>query len=116
MFMATHMRFDITVKSFTQTGGARLDWLNVTMPFATLSGTPDALTLSCWGRDYVFPKSTIARLSRHRGILSVGLHIEHHDKSLPKVVIFWASALFFWTSGFLILKTRLESLGYEVRA
>src|SRR5262245_53785863 len=101
---------------FTQTGGARLDWLNATMPFATLSGTPNALKLSCLGREYVFPKSRIERLSRHRGIFGVGLRIEHQEKSLPQFVVFWASAFFFWSWGFSILRTRLESLGYEVQA
>jgi len=103
------------ITAFTQTGGARLDSFNASMPFARLSGTQDALKLACLGRDYIFPKSSIERLSRHRGIFSVGLRIEHHEKSLPQFVVFWASAFFFWTWGFSILKTRLEMLGYEVR-
>ena len=102
--------------AFNQTGGARLDAFNATMPFATLSGSADALKLSCMGRDYVFPKSSIQSLSRHRGLFSVGLRIEHHEKSLPQFVVFWTSAFFFWTWAFSVLKTRLESLGYEVRA
>jgi hypothetical protein len=102
--------------AFTQTGGARLDTFNATMPFATLSGTQDALKLSCMGRDYVFPKSSIQSLSRHRGLFSVGLRIEHQEKSLPEFVVFWTSTFFFWTWAFSTLKTRLESLGYEVHA
>lgn len=104
------------IAGFTQTGGARLDSFNASMPLATLSGDQHALKLSCLGRDYVFLKSRIERLSRHRGIFSVGLRIEHHEESLPQFVVFWASAFFFWTWGFFLLKTRLESLGYEVRA
>jgi hypothetical protein len=101
--------------AFTETGGARLDFFNATCPFATLSGDAQALQLSCLGRCYIFPKSSIRRLSRHRGIFSVGLRIEHAEKSYPQFVVFWAS-IFFWTSGFRKLKAQLESLGYEIVA
>lgn len=101
--------------TFTQTGGARLDNLNVSFPFATLSGDDTALRLSCLGREYQFPRSSIQRLHRHRGLFSVGLRIEHTRDSLPGIVVFWAS-VFFWTSGFQRLKTQLESLGFEVAA
>jgi hypothetical protein len=101
--------------AFTQTGGAKLDAFNATMPFAELSGSRDALKLSCMGRDYVFPKSSIQTLCRYRGLFSVGLRIVHNEKSLPQFVVFWTS-LFFWTRGFSVLCRRLESLGYEVRA
>jgi hypothetical protein len=100
--------------TFTQTGGARLGMFNATYPFATLSATPDVLRLSCLGRDYSFRKESIRSLSRHRGIFSTGLRIEHTDPFFPEFVVFWAS-LFFWTSGFQKLKAQLESLGYEVR-
>jgi hypothetical protein len=63
--------------TFTQSGGARLDNFNASYPFATLSGDPDALHLSCIGRDYHFPRISIRRLSRHRGLFAVGLRIEH---------------------------------------
>ena len=107
--------FDMSA-ALIQTGGARLDAFNATMPFATLSVTQDALKLSCMGRDYVFPKGSIQRLTRHRGVFSVGLRIEHIEKSLPQFVVFWTSAFFFWTWAFSVLTTRLESLGYEVRS
>jgi len=100
---------------FTQTGGARLDWFNATFPFATLSGDSDALHLSCLGREYHFPRGSIRRLRRHRGLVSVGLQIEHTQDSVPKFIVFWAS-VFFWTSGFQKLRTQLESLGYDVAA
>ena len=87
---------------------------NASYPFATLSATPELLRLSCLGRDYSFPKSSIRRLSRHRGFFSTGLRIEHADSSFPEFVVFWAS-LFFWTSGFQKLKTQQENLGYEIR-
>ena len=100
----------IAMSSFKQTGGARLDSFN-----ATLSGNPEALRLACLGREYHFPRNSIRRLRRHRGIFSVGLCIEHTQDSLPQFVVFWAS-LFFWTSGFQKLKTQLESAGYKVAA
>ena len=99
--------------SFSQTGGARLGFFNATFPFATLSADGNALKLSCFGSDYDFPKSKIQKLSRYRGIFSVGLRIEHNDDSFPKFVVFWAS-VFFWTRRFQILKRQLEALGYAV--
>jgi hypothetical protein len=99
---------------FTQTGGARLDGFNASWPFATLSASQGAIQLSCLGREYAFPRQTIQRLRRHRGLISVGLRIEHKVESLPAFVVFWAS-VFFWTSGFRKLKAQLEGLGYEVQ-
>ena len=66
---------------------------NASWPFATLSATPDLLRLSCLGRDYTFPKDSIRSLSRHRGILSTGLRIEHTDSSGPDFFLldFWVS-------------------------
>jgi hypothetical protein len=98
---------------FSQTGGARLDWLNWTYPFATLSADAHAIHLSCLRREYHFPRATIRQLRRHSGVFSVGLQIEHTKESLPQFVLFWAS-IFFWTSGFKKLKQQLEHLGYEI--
>jgi hypothetical protein len=94
--------------AFSQTGGARLGWFNVSWPFASLLATKDSLCLSCLGRDYTFSKSAIRSLSRHRGIFSTGLRIEHVEPSFPEFVVFW-------TFCFQKLKTQLESLGYPVR-
>jgi len=100
--------------SFTQVGGARIgEWFNASYPAAVLSADSDALHLSCLGREYHFPRSSILRLRRHRGLFSVGLRIEHSADSIPEFIVFWAS-LFFWTSGFQTLKARLEGLGYDV--
>jgi hypothetical protein len=74
--------------TFTQTGGARLNNFNASYPFATLSGDSEALHLSCLGREYHFPRSTIRRLRRHRGLFSVGLRIEHTQDSLPEFIVF----------------------------
>ena len=107
---AAHTQMNI---AFTKTGGARLDGFNASYPLATLSGDSQTLQLSCLGKNYVIPKSSIKRLSRYRGIFSVGLRIEHTERSIPQSVIFWAS-VFFWTSGFEKLKAELEALGYEI--
>jgi hypothetical protein len=102
------------IATFSQRGGARLGMLNASWPFARLSATPNALRLSCLGRDYIFPKSNIRTLSKHRGLFSIGLRIEHNDPSLPGIIVFWTSVLW-WSSSFRKLKIQLESLGYEIR-
>ena len=101
------------ITTFTQAGGARIGMLNSSWPFATLSASNEVLHVSAIGRDYSFPKSSIRSLRKHRGVFSTGLRIDHTQPSAPAFVVFWAS-LFFWTSGFQKLKTRLESLGYEI--
>jgi hypothetical protein len=100
---------------FSQTGGARLDGFNWTYPFATLSGDSDSLRLTCPGRDYTFPKRNIRRLSRHRGLFSIGLRIEYSETSFPTFIVFWAS-IFFWSSGFERLRAELERLGYDIHS
>jgi len=80
----------------------------------TLSATSDALRLSCLGRNYDFPRSSIRLLSMHRGFLSTGLRIDHNVTSYPDFIVFWVS-LPPWTSAFRKLETHLESLGYEIR-
>src|SRR5262245_20211682 len=58
-----------TASMFSQIGGARLDWTNVTIPFARLSGDGNGLRLSCLGRDYVCileeQHRTLKPVSRH---------------------------------------------------
>ncbi len=100
---------------FSQTGGARIDSSNVTAPYAVLSGHRNALRLSCWGQDYVFPKSSIVALGRHRGLFSIGLRIEHDVPLYPRYVVFWVS-LALRRSPFAQLKARLNALGYAVDA
>lgn len=101
--------------TFSQIGGARLGHFNASYPFATLSAHSNVLQLSCLGRDYAFPKDKIQKLSRHRGIFSVGLRIQHTEPSFPQFVVFWASIVF-WTAGFQRLKTQLENLGYDIQS
>lgn len=99
--------------TFSQTGGARLDYFNATIPFAVLSANADAVRLTCFGSEYLFPRACIRSLRRHRGFFSTGLRIEHSVALYPKFVVFWAS-VFFSTGPYRALKTKLEKLGYEV--
>ena len=87
--------------------------MNATIPFATLSGDGDALRLSCLGQEYVFFRSSIESLSRHRGIFSIGLRIQHTVPTYPQFVVFWV-APFPRSARFSSLKKELESLGYTV--
>lgn len=103
------------MNSFAQTGGARLDSINVRHPLAILTGDANALHLQCMGREYHFPRNRIRRLRLHQGLFSSGLRIEHGEDALPQFVVFWAS-IFFWTSGFRNLKMQLRKLGYEIVA
>src|SRR3954463_9099719 len=41
-------------KEFKQTGGIRLDWINASWPFATLSANEDGLQVVCVDYTYVF--------------------------------------------------------------
>ena len=99
--------------TFSQIGGARLDWMNVTIPYARLSGDGNSLRLSCSGRDHVFHSSNIESLSRYR-MFSIGLRIEHTVPTYPRFVVFWVSP-FPWGRGFSMLKEKLERLGYSVQ-
>jgi hypothetical protein len=101
--------------SFWQKGGARIGWKNVTAPFATLSVSREALRISCFGTDYTFPKDTIAGLSRHRGIFSIGLRVQHTVPVYPDFIVFWISFIpWGGRRRFAALKQKLESLGHGV--
>ncbi|MBM4380866.1 MAG: hypothetical protein FJ086_16425 [Deltaproteobacteria bacterium] len=95
------------------TGGARVGSLNVTWPFASLSASREVLRLSCLGREYLFPRRSITRLSPHEGLVSTGLRIEHAVADVPAFVVFWSS--FIPGAGrFRRLEDELEFLGYAV--
>ena len=100
-------------ETFSQVGGVWLGSRSASKPLATLSGYRDALRLSCFGRDYVFPSGNIA-LSKFRFMLSVGLRIEHVIPLYPGSIVFWVSGLPF-SSRFTLLKGQLNALGYEVQ-
>ncbi|QDT63101.1 hypothetical protein [Calycomorphotria hydatis] len=98
----------------TKTGGARIGIVNVSWPFVKLTVTEDAIQLSRPGPNYHFPKESIRSLSRHRGVVTNGLRIEHNNSSLPEFIVFWPS-LFCWSSDFQKLKTQIEELGHTVQ-
>ena len=87
--------------------------MNATWPLAIFSGDDDTLYLSCFGRDYVFAKRNIERLSRYRSVFSTGLRIEHNLPWYPSFVVFWVSP-FRGRTHFFALKKELESFGYAV--
>jgi hypothetical protein len=99
---------------FSLRGGAAVGLLNVTWPFARLSGGPDALRLSCFRKDYVFDRSNIRSLGKIRGLFSVGLLIEHTVPTYPKTVIFWFAPFFGSNRRHATLKRTLHVLGYPV--
>ena len=93
--------------AYSQTGGARLDSFNATIPFATIAVTPSEITLSVLGKQHRFEKSQVQSLARHRGFLSTGLRIEHINSHAPAFVVFW-------TTSFPKLAGSLERLGWQV--
>jgi hypothetical protein len=98
--------------TFAQKGGIRageglFSAFNASWPFARLLVTPERIHLSCFSYNYSFPKESIRRLSRHRGLFSVGLRIEH---SVPMYPVF----LVFWTFKYQALKKHLQEMGYSV--
>lgn len=92
---------------YAQTGGARLDSFNATIPFASVVVTGSRITLTVFGREHFFDKSAVRALSRHRGFISTGLRIEHGRPEGPSFVVFW-------TTNFKGLRAALERLGYVV--
>jgi hypothetical protein len=98
--------------TFSQTGGVRIGdgafaALNVTWPFASLKVTESELTLSCFRKEWIFPKSSLRRLSRHDGHFSTGLRIEHGVETYASFIVFWS---FQWPR----LRRELELRGYVV--
>lgn len=92
-----------------------MGFFNATYPLVTLIADSQTLHLDCPGRDYVFPRTSITKLSRYRAFLSVGLRIEHTVETYPPFVVFWVS-MFSWTPGFQLLRDKLESIGYAIAA
>lgn len=94
-------------ESYSQTGGARLNSFNATIPFATIVVTPSCITLSVFAKQHRFKRSDVRSLARHRGLFSTGLRIEHSCSSAPAFVVFWSTS-------FPKLAGSLERLGWHV--
>ena len=98
--------------AFSQTGGMRVGGgafisFNASWPFASLRVDDSGLTLKCLAKQWIFPKTSICRLSRHNGLFTVGLRIEHSIESYREFLVFW-------TFRFGRLQRELEQRGYEV--
>lgn len=92
--------------AFTQTGGARISWVNASWPFATLEVADCELRLKCLWKSWNFRKDQITRLSEYPSCFG-GLRIQHNiEKYAPFIV--------FWTFGYSDLKCALEKRGYIV--
>jgi hypothetical protein len=80
-------------ETLSQIGGARIGAglmsFNATWPFAKLDITDSELRLTCVFQEWIFPKSSIKRLQRHRGVLSTGLRIEHTIATYNPFIVFW---------------------------
>src|SRR5438552_155993 len=98
--------------TFSQIGGVRVGGdpfiaFNASWPFASLRLDDSQLTMSCLGKRWIFPKTSIRRLSKHQGLFSVGLRIEHSIEN-------YAEFLVFWTFRYAELRRELEQRGYIV--
>jgi hypothetical protein len=100
--------------TFSQVGGTWIGSWSASSPYATLSGDQDALRLSCFGQDYVFPKCSITALKKFNILISVGLLIGHTVPLYPRSIVFWVSAGP-GGSRFALLKEKLNALGFEVQ-
>ena len=98
--------------TFSQAGGLRVGGglflaFNASWPFASLEVDDEALTLSCFGKRWIFSKKSIGRLSKHHGFFSVGLRIEHSIADYAQFIVFWTFRL-------AQLEQELEQRGYTV--
>ena len=99
-------------QTFEQTGGVRVGQglfaaFNASWPFASLLVSDSALTLSCFGKQWVFPKESVSRLSKYSGFFSSGLRIEHKVPDYNPFIVFW-------TFRFRSLADELLQRGYTV--
>ena len=105
------MPLDMT-KAFSQTGGIRVGGgafiaFNASWPFASLRVDDSKLTLNCLAKQWIFPKASICRLSRHIGLFTDGLRIEHSIENYTDLLVFWSFR-------FGRLQRELEQRGYEL--
>lgn len=94
-------------ESFSQVGGARIDFFNATWPFVKINVTPNTIELKCLSKKYIFERDQIVDLREYEGMFSKGLLIEHKLKNYPHHIVFW-------TFKFDRLKHGLERFGYIV--
>lgn len=88
-------------------GGARINHIYLTWPFAVLSLSSSALELRVLFWKWNIPSDDITALSRVSGITTTGIEIGHTAHSVPANPVFW-------TMNYARLKSALEAAGYEV--
>lgn len=90
-----------------KTGGARIGAVNATWPFATLTVTPEKLTINATILgNYVFKPSDIISIEPYSRFLSQGIKINHKVASYKELIVFWS----FGDSNELI--KRIEQTGF----
>lgn len=102
---------------YKETGGLRwgqslMRGLNASWPFAKLHASRDEIRIDVsifwmWRRTFRFARREIRALRRRRGLVSVGLRVEHDRPDYPPFILFW-------TFKYPRLKAGLVQLGYEV--
>lgn len=102
---------------YTGKGGIRYGdsfWraMNFTWPFVTLTASVDRLSIRVSIGRFVFrsfdlERSQVNAIKKKRGLLSVGIEIEHSNADLPPFLLFG-------TFCYDELERQLESLGYPV--
>ncbi len=102
--------------AYVQRGGARIGrsyWvsLNFTIPFAKLSVTSEAVSLSVhflfFKRQYLFQRANISAIRRYKGYVSRGVKLEHDKEGCPPFIVFW-------TTDLKELLANLQSCGYHL--
>jgi hypothetical protein len=80
------------MKTFTKTGGARIDFANATWPFAKISIVENELILKViWLGTYTFTPEQIYSIEQYTMIpfLGWGIRIQHNVANYPEKIIFW---------------------------
>jgi hypothetical protein len=98
--------------TFSQIGGVRVGEgmflaFNASWPLAKLAISDSEVKLSCLGKRWLLPKKSIRRLSKHQGMFSAGLRIEHDVKDYDPFIVFW-------TFRYSKLRHELKGMGYAV--
>jgi hypothetical protein len=91
---------------FTETGGARIGWLNASWPFAQISADQGNLIISVLWRTYAFTLKQVLFIERYSGLTSEGIRIRHNVAEYPEKIIFWGNPdkllNGIWSSGFAV--------------
>ena len=92
---------------FSQRGGARLTYFNLTWPFVVIKVSPEAIVLSIMGKKTIVVKDKIVALLRQNGVFSSGLRVDYMNE-------FGMDSFIFWSLNINRLLVALEEMGHEV--